>query len=281
MFAAIKNLTGNARFVSKYAIIGGKIRGYTFFNDGDGGSPPTPPPSPPVPPPTPKLDEKIFSQVDLDKKFAEHRKGLQQQNQELVTQLEDLKKGKGLSEQEKESLQERIDQLNNQHLSDTQKLKADQDKLQKKYDTDTKNLSGERDNYKNLFNTTMVNNALILAATKNKAAREEQIIMMFGSQAKVIQLLDDSGKITGKYDVHLPVEVEDPKTKKKETIELPASEALAKIKEDPRFFNLFLDTQGNGIGGGNSSSGTNGVPDFKNMTPEQYRAYKLQQRGGK
>lgn len=251
-----------------------------YYNDPPAVPPPPPPPAvPPVVPPPPPPG-KTFSQQDVDKLMADHRKGLQDQNKELIGQLEELRNNKSLTEQEKEALQARIDTLGQQHLTKEQQAQEAYNKLQKKSENDRKQLEEASVVWKSRFERVLVDNAIAVAASQHKARSAVQLQMMFANQAKVVEELGDDGKPTGNWVPKMMVETVDEKTKQRVKLELPLVEAIGKIRENEAFANLFdIDGKGgyggnNHQGGGFGGGGQNGPPDFSKMTPDAYAKWR-------
>ncbi len=269
-----------------------------YYNDGQGGgnSPPPPPPPPPAsppppppaspPPPPPGNGEPKFTQADVDRMMAEHRKGLQKTNQELIEQLEQLRQSANLTAQQKEEVEARIQTLSQQHLTKEQQAQEEYTKLKKKYEKETKELAEREVTWKSRFENTLIDNAIAVGASEHNARSAKQLQMMFRSQAKVVEVVDEGGKPTGVWEARLPVEVVDPKTKQKTVLELPIPEALGKLKEVDEFANLFNTDGRSGFGGNNyggrNGSGANGgsngtLPDFSKMSPEEFAEWRKKQ----
>lgn len=253
-------------------------------------SPPPPPAVPPVPPPPPPIagggGDRTFTQADVDRMMAEHRKGLQKQNQELIDQLEALRQNTSLTQQQKDELETRIQTLSQQHLTKEQAAQEEFSKLKKKYEKETKELADKEVVWKSRFENVMADNALAVGANMAGARSAKQLQMMFRNQVKVVEVVGDDGKPTGTWEARMPVEITDPKTKAKSTIELPVPEAITKLKENDEFANLFSAEGRSGFGGnnfnGNGYGGKNGdMPDFAKMTHEEYSEWRKKQPQGR
>lgn len=248
---------------------------FRAFNEPVSPPPPPPPASPPVSPPPPAGDERKFTQKDVDKMMEDHRKGLQARNQELITELENQKKASNLTLEEKENLQARIDALSKEHLSKEQQASAEFEKLKKKYDSDTSTFMKERDEWKGRYDNTLVEHALTAAAAKHKAHSPEQIIRMFKGDVKVVPVLDDAGKPTGQFKTVMPVNTTDPKTQQPVTLELSVDEAIAKIRENEEFANMFIDVSKGGFdSNGNPKRGGGSATDGPPTDPAAYRKWR-------
>lgn len=245
-----------------------------FYDD-----PPLVPPVPPVPPPPPPppVPGKTYTQVELDKMFADHRKGLQTENQKMADELQKLRESKSLTEAEKDALDGQIANLKNQYQSKEQAAAAEAEKLRKDLAKTTETLSAEGKRWHGEFNNLLVENAIVTGASKHNAANAEQLLAILKSQAKVVETIDSDGKPTGKFEAQIPVRVLNPKTNLWETIDYPIVEGIAKMRENPANANLFLTDGKPGYGGNPGAGGGGGKTlDWKNMTPEQHRVARKQ-----
>lgn len=261
--------------MTRYYLIGA-FKTTAYFDDGTpGASPPVSPPPPPPPPAVPPTNG-TFTQEQVNKMMAEHKRALQTQNQELVKQLEELRSSATLTQQQRDDLDARINTLQQQHLTEQQKLSLELEKVSKKYKTETESLSAEANKWKSQFTTTLVTNAILEGATKHQAASAKQMLAMLGGQVKVVEEVDEKGNGTGRYVPKLPLTVLDPKTKKPVQVELDVVEAIGKLREDPEYSNLFLVDGKPGFGGTNANlgGGNSASPDFSKMTPEQYKDWR-------
>lgn len=249
----------------------------TYYNDDPPPTvPPPPAPVPPtVPPPPAPPGGRVFTQADVDKLMAEHRKGLQQQNAELLSQLEELRKNVNLTQQEKDALDARIQTISQQHLTDSQKSAAEFEAFKKKTSSQIEELTGSTSAWKNQFERLLVTNEILRAAATHGAASEEQLLMMLTPQAKVVEATDADGKpIKDKFVAKLPVTIVDPKTKLPTVVDMLVGEAVETMRKDPKHANLFLVNGKPGLGGVGNTGGSSGggTTEFRpDMSPEEYR----------
>jgi hypothetical protein len=240
------------------------LKAFTYFND-------PPPPTVPPPPPGPIVFTKE-QQDHVNKLLAENKRGLQDQNKELVKQLEELRSNANLTQQQKDELDARITTLQQQHLTTEQQLQAELDKINKKYKSDTENLTGESKKWRGSYENLLIENAIMAGSSKHTAVSATQMMNQLGSRAKVVEEVDDTGKPTGKFVVKLPMKILDSKTKKMVDVELEMVEAIGKMKEDTENANLFLYDGKAGLGGSNGATGgSSGNVNWASLTPEQHR----------
>lgn len=252
--------------MNRFYMIGG-FKTRTYFNDPPVVPPVSPPPPPPPPPPV-----TTFTQEQVNKMLADNKRAVQQQRDDAIKQLEEVRNTVTLTQQQKEELDARIETLQQQHLTKEQQLAADLEKATKKSKAEIENLSGETKKWRSNFENMLVENAIITGATKHTAANAKQMQAMLSTQAKVVEEVDEKGVPTGKFVVKLPMNVIDPKTKQPVQVELEMSEAIGKMREDPDNANLFLTDGKPGLGGNNNGKGggSGGTPNFATMTSEQY-----------
>lgn len=253
---------------------------FTFYNDPP-AVPPVPPvsPPPPVPPvsPPPPPPGRVFTQEEVNRMMADHKRTLQENNTALVSQLEELRKNSALTQTQKDELDARIQVLSQQHLTEQQKLQLQLDQAAKKAKTETEALANEAKQWRGAFEGTMIENAVLAGSSEHKAVNSGQLLDLLRGKAKVVQELDASGQPTGKFLVKLPVKVTNPKTKAVEVLELDAVEAIGKMREDPANGNLFMFDGKTGLGGTNHPNNTlpgDGTPDFAKMSPAEYQAWR-------
>lgn len=241
-----------------------RIKTRTYFDD----PPAVPPPPPPPPPPA-----KTFTQADVDKMMAEHRKGLQKTNEDLVAQLETWRNKANLTEQEKADLDARIQTLSQQHLTEAQRLQQQVERAEKKYKEETEALTQDSRKWRGSYEKLLVTNGILAGAQKHQAANAGQLEAMLLPKAKVVEEVGDDGKPTGNFVAKLPVTILDPKTKKMVTVELPIEEAIGEMRKDPTNANLFLVDGKPGFGGDPNVGGGagGGQVDWAKLTPLQHR----------
>lgn len=245
--------------------------GVRYFDD-----PPASPPVVPPPPPPTGIQFTKEQQDHINKLMAEQKRTVVKENQELIKQLETIRDSANLTAQQKEELEARISTLSQQHLTEQQKLAAAAATWEKKYKTDTEALTGEARKWKGSYEKLLVTNAILEGSKSNNAASHKQMTDMLLPKAKVVEVVDDAGQPTGEFVAKVPVTIIDAKTKKPVTVELPIVEAIAEMRKDPDFANLFLVDGKPGFGGSNNGSGAGqgGTPDFSKMSSAEYAAWR-------
>ena len=209
---------------------------------------------------TPKTLTEIIKennlQDELNTLMADNRRKLTKQNTDLIKQLESFKNAANTTQQQRDELQARIEQLEVQYLSKEELTKREQQKEQKKYQQELEKLSSEASGWKNLYSTETIDRALQNAAIEGKAVHPGQIVEILKNKTKLAEVIED-GQPTGRYApvVQLEDVTEDGKPV---VLEMSPSDAIKRMREIPTNHNLFEGTSSSGFGesggvGGNKS----------------------------
>lgn len=257
--------------------------------EGDDNNPgnqtPTPTPTVPTatPAPTPQPGagggDVTFSeaqQAKVNKLLADERRKAQEANKQLVSELETRKQQQGLSEQEKQDLQKRIDDLTSTFTTKEEQAKTEIGKLQKKYDTDIKTKDEEAKAWRQRYENRLKTVDLRDAAHKAGAIRPEQVEKLLWDQTVVEEELDDAGKPTGEFVTKVNFVGKD-KEGKPVKLKLSVPDAIKAMTEAPEEYgNLFESKAKGGVGQApNQGGGTNGnIPNIENMTPQEWQTYR-------
>jgi hypothetical protein len=217
-----------------------------------------------------------FSQDQVNKFLAEERRKLQKANERTVQQLEALRKNASLTEQEKISLEERIETIKNEFLSKEQIQQKELQKAQKKQKEEIETVQKEVGKWKNLYEETTVENSLLGAAASDPDVfNPRQILELLRPRTRLVEELDEeSGKPTGRFTPRVRLPGKD-KDGNNITLELVPGEAVKQLKENTtEYGNLFKSNVIKGVGGNNS-----GDTRKSNDPPEEpgaFRAWRKQ-----
>ncbi len=220
--------------------------------------------------------DKVFTQAEVNRMLADDRRKHDKKVQETITQLEELKKAKGVSEQGRQELQNRIDELSNSLLTKEEQAKKEQEKLRNQHKQELENERKERERWHNLFTKESITNKITAAAAAAKAFSAEQVQALLSPHTRIAEVLDDDGKPTGDYVPKVKFSDKD-KEGKDVSLDLTIEEAVKRMKELPdRFGNLFESDSPGGLGGlGGNRSGSGGSDPNKPPTdPVKYREWR-------
>lgn len=245
-------------------------RWWKLVYDGDDSTTTNPPPPP---------AKKVFTQEDIDRIAGEERRKAKERSDRLAVQLEDLQKKAGLSQQEKDDLQQQIESLRTEHLTKEEQIKAEHDKIIKKTKADTDSLLKDRDSWKDRYTTSEIRRSIQDASTVEKARSSKPIVALLQPLTFLASVIDADGKPTG--DLVPKVKWTEVKEGKTLTLELSVHDAVKKMKENEEYFHLFEGTATSGIGGSSrSAQGSNDYdPEKPPSDPAKFRAWRQKRMG--
>lgn len=237
---------------------------------GDGDNPPPPPPESKDTdelPPSAK-GKTTFTQEEFNRALSEDRRKHKAQVEKTVRELEDFKKNDALSAKERETLQTRIDELQNSMMTKEQLAAKEKERLETTHKAAVQSLTSERDSWQNRFVKSTINSAIVSEAARAEAFDSDALIAMLGPISRLAQETDEDGK---------PLESFVPKVKfsdvdkdgKSVTLDLTVEQAIKRMKEMPKYGYLFKSTAGSGLGGSNAP-GSDKKLDFKGMSYSEY-----------
>ncbi len=193
---------------------------------------------------------KTFTQAEMDAAIDKRFKKEKESNERLSNDLKALRDKDGVTEQEKAAFQTRISELEALTLSKEDLAKKEQERIANAAKKVQDGLSGERDMFKGLYTESQIETALSSAASdpEVKALSPKQVVMLLKSQTRLVQK-DVGGK--AKFEV-LVDWTETDKEGTSTQVQIPAKEALKRMKEQPAVWgNLFESDAKGGLGGNN------------------------------
>jgi chaperonin cofactor prefoldin len=219
---------------------------------------------------------KVFTQVEVNSILAENKRKLREQNETLVTELETLRSSKNLSQQEIDSLNQRIEGLQNQYMSDKEKAERERKRLLDEHKTAITSTSAERDTWKNRYTGERIQRDLTAAALEAEAFNASQIVDLLIGKAALSEEVGEDGKSTGNLLTTVKITVPDEKGVPKEVV-LSPSQAVTKMREmTERYGNLFKSKASGGTGGNNTGGSTGGTLDVAKLAkdPKAWREHR-------
>lgn len=216
---------------------------------------------------------KTFTQDQVNKMLAEDRRKHKAQVDKHVTELEQLKKSKSLSDQERSNLTTKIEELQNSVLTKEQRAQKEKEKLEKDLKTTTEQLTASRDEWKDRFHTTQIKQAITSEAATHKAFDSDALIAILGPSTRLVEVHDESNNPTGEFVPKTKFKDRD-KEGKDVTLDLTVPEVVSRMKELPKYGYLFETTAAAGVGAGRQAGGRGGDVDPASMTTTQYREWR-------
>ena len=222
-------------------------------------------------------EPKTYTQEEFDQLSAAQRRKYEaneakwkKDQAELATQLEKQKQAKGVSPEERDALQKRIDELESQFLTEKEKADRAATAERTQFSQKLEEASGEAKRWRSSYEQEVVTNSIRSSAATHKAYDAEQISALLGSLVEFQDVLDDDKQPTGKVK---PV-VKFPDVDKKGdpvTLEYTIPEAVKRMTELDKFSNLFQDTMRGGMGGSKNGGKPAGKINVKQLSPAEYR----------
>jgi hypothetical protein len=224
--------------------------------------------------PLTKLKFTAEQQDFLNKKLQEEKKKWQSNNEKTIEELRKLQQASTTSEKQKQELEKRINELQQQFLSREELQKQEQEKKQKEFQQQLSTAQNEAKHWRELFHTSTIKRALQDGAVESEAYNPAQIEAILFTSTQLVEEMDEENKGTGRLVPRVKLEEQDPDGKTK-VLNLTVRETLQKMKNTPeRYGNLFKAGLNGGVGlNGSQTTGKKKV-DFANMSPEQWAEYR-------
>lgn len=228
--------------------------------------------------PKPKLTDLIKEhnlQDDLNAMMAENRRKLTQQNSELVKQLEEIKRNAALTNEQRDELQGRITQLEEQYMTKEELAKREKDKQAKEYESKLQQTVEQSEQWKGLYTSSTIDRALQDAAVVGEAIRPSVIVDLLRSKTQLTEVMEN-GQPTGRYT---PIVKFNDIGENGENVilDLSPEEAIKRMKELPDDYGfLFKGTATSGIGSARRADGSAPAPRLQELLkdPEKYAKWR-------
>ena len=224
---------------------------------------------PPVKPTLKALIAEHGLQEDLNVMMADNRRTLNKQNTDLVTQLETIKQNANLTIEERDDLQVRITQIEEQYLSKEELAKRESTKQQREFDQNLKAANESSTKWQGMYSDSTIERSIFDAAVETEAIHPSQIVTLL----KVDTILVES---EGKYSPVVKFNDVD-EAGKNVVLELSPIEALKRMKElTSQHGNLFKGVKQGGVGGtGNADGSNSNLPSLEELKEFGTRLKKL------
>lgn len=214
-------------------------------------------------------EDKTYTEKELNELLEAERKKFADSNKKLLDELNALKTKTDLTVKEREELDAKIEALSNELLTKEELAAKEREKLTKTHAKELETFQKERDMWRSRYTEATIIRAISDAATSHNAVSAEQIVAMLRGNTTLEEVQED-GKPTGDF---IPkVKYNDiGKDGKPVVLNLSVPEAVARMKDTEKYYNLF---KGEGTGG----TGSTNRPNTKARSlaelaknPEEYR----------
>lgn len=214
---------------------------------------------------------KSFSQDEVNRLLAEERRKTGRNRDQLIDQLKSLRESTKLSDEQKEELQTRIEQLQNETLTTQEMAKREREKLTKEHQKNADKLVNERDFWRNAYSIEKISRELIDAGVEHGAVNPQQLARMMRPDTRLVEEIDKAtGNPTGHWVPKVTLREKD-ENGNTITLELAPSDAIKRMSEMSENWNLFNVGVKSGL---NAYSRTNGSPLRGSKPPADLEQYK-------
>ena len=178
-----------------------------------------------------------------------------------------------MSEKEKNELQTRIEELNQQVMTKEQLAEKEKKRLGDEYTKQLETERKEKETWQGRYTDASIKRAITDAAVEHEAFSSEQLVNMLNQRVRLVEDLDEHGKKTGNYTPRMKFEDVD-KEGKPVVLDLSVKEAVKRMRELPdKYGNLFRSTVNGGLGG--PSNRTSQLPkDLSKLSMDEYRQFR-------
>lgn len=190
-----------------------------------------------------------YTQEQVQEMLRKETETLKKQNSATIAQLEGLKKAAGLTQKERDELQTQINNLQSLNLSKEEQARQEADRLRRTYEEEKNSISTERDTWKGKYENFRMRAEITKAAADLNAFNANQITELLLPKAKVVTQKEmvNGEEVLSEITI-VSVQAYD-KAGKPVTLDLPAKDAIAKMKELPDDYgNLFRSDAKGGTG---------------------------------
>lgn len=219
--------------------------------------------TPVVPPVVPPI-AKVFTQDEVNALLADHKKNLRAELDKTKKELEQLAKDKG----NPQALEAKIQELSTALMTKEEILKAESEKQKLAYEAKLETETKGRTEWQGKYMDMILRQHIATAAIQNDAFDDEQLALILQPNTSVVPITDDKGQPIGGFKVVTKLTIEG------KVLELPVTDAVAKMREMPKYANQFRVRGTSGTGETlNGRTGGSDNPDDPPEEPVKYMAW--------
>lgn len=187
---------------------------------------------------------KTFTQEEVDKLLNEEKQKSREQQKKILAEYNALKQKVTLTDEERKEFDTKIKELNDALLTKEEIAKRDAEALKASYEQTIKTLQEQNATLQHRYTESTITRAIIDEAVSNNAFNAEQIVAILRPNAKLTS--DDIIKIKF-HDID--------KDNRPVVLDFTVAEAIKRMKELPKYQNLFKGLNTSGLGSNNEGSG--------------------------
>jgi hypothetical protein len=222
---------------------------------------------------------RLFTQDDVNRiveeRLARDRKAREERYRDLESRYSQLLENQNLSEEERNKLEESLEDVRKQLRSKDQQAAHERKQLLARFEQQLSETRKAAEVWENRFRESSVSRALQDAAVANDAYNASQVVGLLRPMTKLVEDLDETtGKATGRFKTVVDLPDRDEQGQEVMTQGSP-SDIVKRMKELGDYANLFKSNVVSGLGAnsatGGLTPGVSGPIDVRNLTPEQYK----------
>ena len=208
----------------------------------------------------------------IQDRLAKDRKKHEEKYKALETTYQDLLANEAVSEGAKDDLKIQLEDLRKQHRTKEEQAKHEKNQLKDSYEGQLQQYKDAAVHWESEHKSNLIEVALMNAAVAHDAFMPSQVLSIVREWTKLVDVLDENEKPTGKLTAMVDLPDVDADTGKAIVTQSAPMEAIERMKQlQP---NLFKANVVSGVGGnsttGGGTPGADGQIDLAALTPEQF-----------
>jgi len=220
--------------------------------------------------------DRTFTQEEVNKFMADDRRKHQKKYETLETSYQQLLENESLSKDERNKLEESLENLRAQYRTKEQQAAHERKKLEAEYGERLTEAERQAEDWQRRYTESTVSRSLQDAAVSHEAYSPSQIVALLRPMTKMVEKTDEKGRGLSELAPMVDFPDQDPETGESVMTQRTPEEAVNRMKELPELYgNLFKSGVVSGIGGnsatGGLAPGANGQVDVRKLSPTQYR----------
>ena len=220
--------------------------------------------------------DRTFTQEEVNKFLASDRRKHQEKYESLEGSYQQLLENESLSKDERNKLEESLENLRAQYRTKEQQAAHDRKKLEEEYTERLAEAEKQYEVWERRYMESTISRALQDAAVSHEAYNPSQVVALLRPMTKMVEKTDEKGRGLGEFEPMIDFADVDLETGESVMTQRTAENAVKRMQELPDLYgNLFKSGVVSGIGGnsatGGLAPGANGQIDVRKLSPTQYR----------
>ncbi len=220
--------------------------------------------------------QRTFTQEELNKFLADDRRKHLKKYETLETSYQQLLENQSLSKEDRNKLEESLENLRAQYRTKEQQAAHERKQLEEEFTVRLEDVQQRAELWQQRYTDSTIERSLQDAAIAHESFSPSQIVTLLKPQTKMVEKTDEKGHGRGEFAPMVDFPDKDPDTGEPIMTQRTSEEAVKRMKELPELYgNLFKSGVVSGIGGnsatGGLAPGANGQIDVRKLSPTQYR----------